>query len=159
MLSPGKKKSEVAVKRLALVGLKTCERCHQAVAYLMTEDGEHTVGIALDTGNARELSRNDQEPEEKFLTDLLLRLLASSSHVPQQVVFDCSQGGFLSAKVVITTETFSCSPQEGLVFAAVAQIPLYAVERIFEQRHLFHALDTTGESSDLLRHKLKPTLH
>ncbi len=53
------------MKRLALVGLKTCERCHQAVAYLMTEDGEHTVGIALDTGNARELSRNDQEPEEK----------------------------------------------------------------------------------------------
>ena len=147
------------MKRLTLVGLKTCARCRQAVAYLVTEDGEHTVGITLDTGKARELSRNDQEPEEKFLIDLLLRLLASSSHVPQQVVLDCSQGGFLSAKVVFTTETFSCSPQEGLVFAAAAQIPLYAVERIFEQNHLFHPLNTTSESSDLLRYKLKPTLH
>ncbi len=158
MLSPGKKKSEVAVKRLALVGLKTCEHCRQAVAYLTTEDGEHTVGITLDTGKARELSRNDQEPEEKFLTNLLLQLLASSSHVPQQVVLDCSQGGLLSAKVVFTTETFSCSPQEGLVFAAVAQIPLYAVERIFERRHLFHPLDKEGET-DLVQLKPKPTLH
>ena len=59
----------------------------------MTEDGKHTFGIALDRNKAREISRNFHEPgKEKFLTDLLLRLLASSPYVPRLVVLDFNEG-------------------------------------------------------------------
>ena len=151
------------MKSLALVGLKACARCQRAVAFLMTEDGEHTLGIALDTSKARELSRKHQDPEEKFLTDFLLRLLASSSYVPRRVVLECNKEGFLSARIEIAKgneiEILSCSPQEGVGYAIAAGIPLYAAEGIFEQRHLFHPPDTEGENIDLLQPKLKPTIH
>ena len=147
------------MKKLALVGLKPCPHCRRAVAYVMTEDGEYSLGIALDATRTRELSRKDQDPvRERFLTDLLIQLLVSSSYVPRQVVLDWSEEGFLTARMDLTTEIFSCSPQEGLVLAVAAQIPLYAVERIFEQRHLFHLPDKEGET-DLVHLKPKPTLH
>ncbi|MFQ5902902.1 MAG: hypothetical protein ACE5JO_04355 [Candidatus Binatia bacterium] len=151
------------MKSLALVGLKACARCRRVVAFLMTEDGEHTLGIALDASKAREVSGNYQEPEEKSLTDFLLRLLALFSYVPRQVVLESNKEGFLSARMEIVkggeTEILSCSPQEGVVYATAAGIPLYAAEGIFEQRHLFHPPDTEGEAVDLLQPKLKPTLH
>ena len=148
------------MKRLELVQLKACPHCRRAVAYLMTEDGQHTLGIALDAVTARELSRCDQEPgDEKSLTDFLLQLLASSSYVPHHVVLDCNAEGFLSARVDVTTEILSCSPQEGVGFAVAARIPLYAVERIFEHRHLFHPPETEGEDGLVLPTRPKPTLH
>ena len=148
------------MKRLAFLGIKPCMRCQQPAAFLMTKDGKHTFGIALDRNKAREISRNFDEPgKEKFLTGLLLRLLASSSYVPHQVVLDFNEEGYLSATVDVTTEIFSCSPQEGVALAVTAGIPLYAAERIFEHRHLFHPLDTESEGTDLLQPKAKPTLH
>ena len=163
MRGPQKKKSEVTMKSLALVGLKACARCQRAVAFLMTEDGEHTLGVALDPSKAREVSCNDQEPEEKFLTDFLLRLLASSSYVPRRVVLECNKEGFLSARIEIAkegeTEFFSCSPQEGVGYAIAAGVPLYGAERIFEQRHLFHPAETEAEGTILSQPKLKPTIH
>ena len=147
------------MKRLELVGLKACGRCHWAVAYLMTEDGD-TLGIILDAVKARELSRHHQGPgDEKYLTALLLKLLAGTSYVPRQVVLDCGEGGFPSARIDITTDILSCSLQEGVVFAVAAEIPLFAAEWVFEHRHLFHPPDMTGESTDLIQPKLKPTLH
>lgn len=148
------------MKKLELVGLKACPHCKRAVAYLMTEDGEHTLGIALDAIKAREISRRCQEPgQEKFLSDLLLQLLASSSYVPREIVLDWDEEGFLFARVDITTEIISCSAQEGVALAAAAGIPLYATERIFEHIHLFHPPDKEGKAADLIQPKLKQTLH
>ena len=148
------------MKRLELVGFKACPRCHRAVAYLKTDEKDQTLAIALDASKARELSRNYEEPgREKFLTDFFLQSLSNSSCVPRQVVLDCSEEGLLSARVDMTTAVFSCSPQDGIALAVAAGIPLYAVERIFEHRHLFHPSDTESESTDLVQPKLKPTLH
>ena len=147
------------MKRLELVGLKACGRCHRAVAYLMIEDGD-TLGIILDAVKARELSCHHQGPgDEKHLTAFLLKLFAGTSYVPRQVVLDCGEGGFPSARIDITTDILSCSLQEGVVFAIAAGVPLYAAEGVFEHRHLFHAPDMTGESTDLIQPKLKQTLH
>lgn len=148
------------MKRLELVGLKACPRCHRAVAYLKTDEKDQTLAIALDASKARELSRNYEEPgREKFLTDLLMQLLASSSYIPRQVVLDWNEEGFLFAKVDLTTQIFSCSAQDGIAFVAATGIPFYATERILAQRHLFHPPDTESESTDLIQLKLKPTLH
>lgn len=148
------------MKRLALAGLKTCESCHRAVAYLMSEDGEHTLGIALDAIKAREISSKCQEPgQEKFLTDLLLQLLASSSHVPREIVLDLHEKGFLYTRLDITTEILSCSLQDGVGLAVAAGIPIYATEGVFQHRHLFHPPDTEGEATELVQPKIKPTLH
>ncbi len=147
------------MKRLEFVSLKVCPHCRRAVAYLMIEDGEHTLGIALDASRARELSTHQEPGREKFLTDLLMQLLASSSYIPRQVVLDWNEEGFLFAKVDLTTQIFSCSAQDGIAFVAAAGIPFYATERILAQRHLFHPPDTESESTDLIQLKLKPTLH
>ncbi len=115
------------MKKLALVGLKPCPHCRRAVAYVSTEDGEHSFGIALDATKTRELSRKDQDPvRERFLTDLLIQLLVSSSYVPRQVVLDWSEEGFLTARLELTTEIFSCSPQEAVALVAASGVPLYA---------------------------------
>lgn len=146
--------------RLVLVGLKTCERCHRAIAYLMSEDGEHTLGIALDAIKAREISGNCRGVgQEKFLTDLLLQSLASSPNIPREIVLDFHEEGFLYARVDLTTEIITCSAQEGIAFAAAAGIPLNATDRIFQQLHLFHPPDREGEAADLTPLKPKPTLH
>lgn len=148
------------MKKLELVGLKACPHCKRAIAYVMTEDGEHTLGIALDAIKTREISRKCQEPgQEKFLSDLLLQLLASSSYVPREIVLDFHEEGFLFARVDITTEIISCSAQEGVALAAAAGIPLSATERIFDHIHLFHPPDKGGEATDLIQPKPKPTLH
>ncbi len=148
------------MKRLEFVDLKICPHCRRAVAYLMTEDGGHTLGIALDAIKAQEISRRCQEPgQEKFLAGLLLQLLASSSYVLREIVLEWDNEGFLFARVDITTEIISCSAQEGVALAAAAGIPLYATERILAQRHLFHPPDTESESADLIQPNLKPTLH
>lgn len=148
------------MKRLESVGLKICPHCRRAVAYLMTEDGERTLGIALDAIKAREIARRCQEPgQEKFLADLLLQLLASSSYVLREIVLEWDNEGFLFARVDITTEIISCSAQEGVALAAAAGIPLYATERIFEHRDLLHPLDTESEGNELIQPNLKPTLH
>jgi hypothetical protein len=126
----------------------------------MTEDGEHSLGIALDAIKAREISRRPEERgQEKFLTDLVMQLLASSSYVPREIVLDSDEEGFLFARVDITTEIISCSAQEGVAFAAAAGIPLYATERILHLRHLFHPTDTGTRSNGLVQLKQKPTLH
>lgn len=150
--------------RLALVRVRACERCRRAVAFLKSEDGKHALGLPVELDKARELlSRHQAEGDEKFLADLLLRLLARSPSGLRQVVLDCNKGGFLSATIDITldgkTESFSCSPEEGLGLAIAAEIPLYAVERIFEDRHLFHPLETESEESGPPQSKPKPTLH
>ena len=148
------------MKRLALVGLKPCPQCHRAIAYMMSEDGKHTLGIAVDATRAQELSRKDQDlVKEKFLTDLLVELLASSSYVPRQIVLDCSQGGFLTAKIDLASEIFSCSPQEAVALVAAAGIPIYATERLFQHIDLFHPPDKEGEAADLIQAKPKPILH
>lgn len=147
------------MKKLALVGLKPCPHCRRAVAYVNTEDGEHSFGIALDATKTRELSRKDQDPvRERFLTDLLIQLLVSSSYVPRQVVLDWSEEDFLTARMELTTEIFSCSPQEAVALVAASGVPLYATERIFHYIHLFHPPDKEGET-DLVQLKPKPTLH
>ncbi len=147
------------MKKLALVGLKPCPHCRRAVAFVKTEDREHSFGIALDATKTRELSRKDQDPvRERFLTDLLIQLLVSSSYVPRQVVLDWSEEGFLTARLELTTEIFSCSPQEAVALVAAAGFPLYATERIFHYIHLFHSPDKEGET-DLVQLKPKPTLH
>lgn len=148
------------MKRLEFVSLKTCPHCRRAIAYLMTQDGEKTFGIALDPTRARELSCKYQEPgEEKFMTGFLVRLLASSSYFPRQVILDWSQEDFLSGRVDLATEIITCSPQEGLALAVLAGIPLYGEERIFEHMPLFHPPDPESEGADLIQPKLKPTLH
>jgi hypothetical protein len=148
------------MKRLTLVGLRACERCHRAIAYLMSEDGEHTLGIALDAIKAREMSRKGQETgQEKFLTDLLLQSLASSPNIPREIVLDFHEEGFLYARVDLTTEIITCSAQEGVAFAAATGTPLNATERIFEHIRLFHPPHTESEGTDLVQLKPKPTLH
>ena len=146
------------MKRLELVGLKTCPHCRQAIAYLMTQDGEKTFGIALDGTKTRELSRQDLA-DEKFLTDLLMQLLASSPYVAREVVLDWKEDGFLTARLDLTTGIFSCSPQEAIALVAAAEIPFYATERVFQHIRLFHPADEQGGSADLIQPKLKPVLH
>ena len=146
------------MKRLTLVGLKPCPYCRRAVAYVMTEDGEHTLGIALDATRARELSRKDPV-SEKFLTDLLVELLAPSPYVPRKIVLDWAEEGFLTARVDLTKEIFSCSLQEAVALAAVAGIPLYATEKAFQKASLFHPPDKEGVPADTIQPKPKPTLH
>jgi len=147
------------MKKLELVGLKACPHCKRAIAYLMTEDGKHTLGIALDASRAQDLSTYREPGREKLLTDLLVQLLASSSYIPRQVVLDWNEEGFLFARVDLTTATFTCSAQEGVTFVAAAEIPLYATERILELRHLFHPPDMESGRTDLIQVKPKPTLH
>lgn len=152
------------MKKLALARLTACARCRRAVAFLKSEDGEHVLGIPIEFDKARELlSRYHGSGGEKFLTDFLLRLLASSPALLLQVVLDCNKGGYLSAKVDLTiegeAESLSCSPEDGLGLAFAAGIPLYAPEHILEQRYLFHPLVTAGENTDFLPPKPKPTLH
>lgn len=146
--------------RLVFAGLKACRGCRRPIAFLMTDDGELTLGIALDACKAQELGRSCEGPtKEKFLTDFWLKLLAASPHVIREIVLDCSEEGSIFARVDVTTEVFSCAPQEAVGLAAAAGIPLYATERVLEQMHLFHPTDTEGESSNLIQPKLKPTLH
>lgn len=152
------------MKRLALVRVKACARCRRAIAFLKSEDGEHALGLPIELDKARELlSRYQASGVEKFLADLLLRLLARSPSALRQVVLDCNKGGFLSATVDTAldgkTESFSCSPEEGLGLAIAAEIPLYAAERIFEDRHLFHPLETESEESAPPQSKPRPPLH
>ena len=147
------------MKKLDLVGLKPCPHCRWAVAYLMTEDGEHTFGITLDATTAQELSHKEQNPvHERFLTELLLHLLASSSYVPRQIVLDWNQAGFLTARIDLSREIFACSPEEAIVLAAEAKIPLYATDRIFECIHRLHPPDKESKAGPL-QLKPKPTLH
>ncbi len=147
------------MKKITLVELKHCPHCRRAVAFVKTGDREHSFGIALDATKTRELSRKDQDPvRERFLTDLLIELLVSSSYVPRQVVLDWSEEEFLTARMELTTEIFSCSPQEAVALVAAAGVPLYATERIFHYIHLFHPPDKEGET-DLVQLKPKPTLH
>ena len=146
--------------RLVFAGLKACRGCRRPIAFLMTDDGELTLGIALDACKAQELARSCEGPtKEKFLTDFLLKLLASSPYAVREIVLDCSEEGPLFARVDVTTEIFCCAPQEAVGLAAAAGLPLYATERVLEQMHLFHPTDTEGESSNLIQPKLKPTLH
>ncbi len=152
------------MKRLALVRVRVCAQCRRAVAFLKSDDGEHAFGLPIEPDKARELlSRHHATGGEKFLADLLLRLLARSPSGLCQVVLDCNKGGFLSATLDISldgkTESFSCSPEEGLGLAIAAEIPLYAAERIFEESHLFHPLETESEESGPPQSKPKPTLH
>ena len=148
------------MKKLGLVGLKPCPQCRQAVAYVMTEDGQHTLGITLDAARARELSRKDQDSvHERFLTDLLMQLLPSSPYVPREVVLDWNEEGFLTGRVDLTTEIFSCSPQEAIALVAAAGMSLYATERVFEHMQLFHPPAKEDEATGLVQHKPKPTLH
>ena len=145
---------------LVFAGLRACKGCHRPIAFLMTEDGELTLGIALDAYKARELARSCEAPtKQKFLTDFLLKLLASSPYAIREIVLDCSEEGHIFARVDVTTEVFSCAPQEAVGLAAAAGLPLYATERALEQMHLFHPADTEGESNDTIQPKLKPTLH
>jgi bifunctional DNase/RNase len=151
------------MKRVALVGLSACVRCQRGIAFLKTEQGEHTIRVPIDACKAQEISGSDQEPEKgKSLVDLLLGLLVRSSHLPCQVVLDCDKKGFLTASVNITKagtiEVFSCSLTEGVGLAVAGGIPLYAVEDVFEHGRLLHSPDL-AEGADLLLPKLKPTLH
>ncbi len=146
--------------RLVLAGLKTCRGCRRPIAFLMTDDGELTLGIALDACKAQELARSCEGPtKEKFLTDFWLKLLADSPHVIREIVLDYSGEGPIFARVDMTTEVFCCAPQEAVGLAAATGFPLYATGRVLEQMHLFHPTDTEGESSNLIQPKLKPTLH
>jgi len=148
------------MKKLKLVGLKTCPHCGRAVAYVMTEDGEHTLGIALDATRTRELSRQDQDlADERFLTDLLLQLLSSSPYVPREIMLDWNEDGFLVGRVDLTTEIFSCSPQEALALVAMTGTPFYATERVFKHVRLFHPPVKEDEAPGLVQLKPKPTLH
>ncbi|HET8562527.1 MAG TPA: bifunctional nuclease domain-containing protein [Candidatus Binatia bacterium] len=146
--------------KLVFAGLKACRRCRRPIAFLMTDNGELTLGIALDACKAQELARRCEEPtKEKFLTDFWLKLIASSPHVIREIVLDTSEEGPIFARVDVTTEVFCCAPQEAVGLAAAAGLPLYATERALEQVHLFHPSDTEGESSNVIQPKLKPTLH
>jgi len=146
--------------RLVFAGLKGCRGCRRPIAFLMTEDREHTFGIALDACKAQELARRcEGSTKEKFLTDFWLKLLASSPHVIREIVLDTSEEGPIFARVNVTTEVFCCAPQEAVGLATAAGLPLYATERALEQVHLFHPSDTEGESSNVIQPKLKPTLH
>lgn len=146
--------------RLVFAGLRACKGCCRPIAFLMTEDGELTLGITLDACKAQELARSCEGPaKQKFLTDFLLKLLASSSHVIREIVLDCSEEGPLFARVDVTTEVFCCAPQEAVGLAAATGLPLYATGRVLEQMHLFHPADTEGESSNVIQPKPKPTLH
>jgi len=146
--------------RLVFAGLRACKGCRRPIAFLMTEDGELTLGLALEACKAQELARSREGPaKEKFLTDFLLNLLASSPYAIREIVLDCSEEGAIFARVDVTTEVFSCAPQEAVGLAAAAGLPLYATERALEQMHLFHPADTEGESNDTIQPKLKPTLH
>jgi hypothetical protein len=148
------------MKKLVLVGLKPCPHCRRAVAYVTTEDGEHTLGIALDAIKAREISGKCRGVgQEKFLIDLLLQSLASSPNVPREIVLDFHEEGFLYARVDLTTEIITCSAQEGIAFAAATGTPLNATERIFEHIRLFHPPHAESEGTDLVQLKPKPTLH
>lgn len=148
------------MKRLEIVGLKACPHCHRAIAYLMSEDGEHTLGIALDACRAREISRDPEDPgREKFLTDLLTQLLASSSCTPRQAVLDWNEKGFLMGRIDLTTEIISCSPQEAVALVVAAGIPFYAGERVFEHLYTLHPPDVEGERTEFIQPKPKPTLH
>ena len=152
------------MKRLTLVRLRTCARCQRAIAILKSEDGERALAIPIEVEKARELlGRHQERGEERFLADFLLQLLASSPSFLSQVVLDCNTGGFLSARVDISvngkTESFSCAPDEGLGLAIAAEVPLYASERILEQKQLFHPLETESEDPDALPRKPKPVLH
>ena len=146
--------------RLVFAGLRACKGCHRPIAFLTTDDGELTLGIALDAYKARELARNCEGPtKEKFLADFLLKLLASSPHAIREIVLDCSERGPIFARVDAITEVFCCTPQEAVGLAAAANLPLCATERALEQMHLFHPTDTEGESTNVIQPKLKPTLH
>lgn len=80
--------------RLVFAGLRACKGCHRPIAFLTTEDGELTLGVALDAYKAQELARSCEGPaKEKFLTDLLLKLLASSPYAIREIVLDCSEEG------------------------------------------------------------------
>ena len=148
------------MKRLALLGLKPCPRCHRAVAYVMTEGGEHTLGIALDAIKTREISRRSEERgQEKFLTDLVVKLLALSSCIPREIVLDWDEEGFLFARVDLATNLISCSPQEAVALVAAAGMPLYATESVFEHVQLFHPPVKEDETTGLVQLKPKPTLH
>jgi len=147
------------MKRLELVGLKPCPHCHRAIAYLMTQDGEETLGIALDATRTRELSYNHEGPGgEKCMTGFLVRLLAASSYVPRQVILHWNQEGFLCSIIDLTTEMITCSPQEGLALAILASIPLFAEEEIFEHIGSFHAVNAKADRTKP-QPKPKPTLH
>jgi len=146
--------------RLVFAGLRACKGCHRPIAFLTTEDGELTLRVALDAYKAQELARSCEGPtKEKFLTDFLLKLLASSPYAIREIVLDCSEEGPLFARVDVTTEVFCCAPQEAVGLATAGGLPLYATERALEQVHLFHPADTEGESSNVIQPKLKPTLH
>ncbi len=152
------------MKRLTLVRLRTCAQCRRAIVILKSDDGEHTLAIPIEAEKARELlSRYQERSEERFLADFLLQLLASSPSFLSQVVLDCNTGGFLSARVDVSvngkTKSFSCASEEGLGLAIAAEVPLYAVERILEQKQLFHPLETESEDSDPPPRKPKPVLH
>jgi len=141
-------------------GLKACRRCHRPIAFLITDDGELTLGIALDACKAQELARSCEGPTKgKFLTDFWLKLLASSPHVIREIVLDTSEEGPIFARVDVTTEVFCCAPQEPVGLAIAAGLPLFATERTLEHVHRFHPSDTEGESSNVIQPKLKPTLH
>ncbi|HWP58591.1 MAG TPA: hypothetical protein VNL14_11940 [Candidatus Acidoferrales bacterium] len=148
------------MKRFILVGLKPCPRCHRAVAYVMTEDGEHSFGIALDAIKTREISRRCKNSgQEKFLTDLVIQLLASSCSALRKIVLDWDEEGFLFARVDAGGELFSCSAQDGVAIAAAAGSPLYATERVLGLKHLLHSTSSVVKNVDLVQPKPKPTLH
>ncbi len=149
------------LRKLALAGVKDCSHCRRAIAYLLAEDGEHTLGIALDAVRARDLSREPAiEGRERSLTGFFMQLLSSFSYVPKQVVLDFNdEDEFLLARVDLTTATFVCSPQEGVAFAAAAQIPLYANEEIFARRLGVQTPDHEEKGKAPCRTKPKTTIH
>lgn len=144
------------MKRLTLVGLKICPHCRRGIAYLRSEDGEHTLRVALDATRARELSREDPV-RERFLTELFAELLASSPYAPRRVVVDWAEEGFLTARVDLTREIFSCSLPEAVALAAVTGIALYATDKACENAGLLHPHDREGVSADFI--PPKRTLH
>ena len=151
------------MKRVVLAGLNACPRCQRAVAFLKVEGEEYTIGVSIDASKAWEISYSRREPgENKSLAGLLLELMARYSHVPYQVVLDCDKRGFLNARVNMTgagtMDSFSCSVTEGVGLAAVAAIPLYVEEKVFEHSQLLHP-GTPEEEIDLVQPKAKVTLH
>lgn len=149
------------LRKLALAGVKDCSHCRRAIAYLIAEDGEHTLGIALDAVRARDLSSEPAvEGQERSLTRFFMQLLSSSSYVPKQVVLDFNdEDEFLFARVDLTTATFVCSLQEGVAFAVAAKIPLYANDEIFVRRLGVQTPDQEEEGKEHHRKKLKTTIH
>ncbi len=147
------------MKKLLLVGLRSCAHCLRVVAFLNTEDEKQKVEVGLDPWEGRELARiYHRQKDATSLTELLRHLLDVCGYVPRMVIFDCGEDEVLVARLLVDKDgeiqTRFCSPSLGLRLSVAAGALVYATDELFVRRQLlFHTPFFEDGSTDLLEAK------